>query len=401
MLRWFGTNTDVTARLAAENAFMTDLAEGRVLATSRTSCAIRPIRNAVQVMAFRNRRSMRRWARARRHPPPGRAPPGSSTTCSCPCPRASARRAPRSRPANDGHRADRRQPVRSARPLLAERRHGSRWLPGQPLPVNADDVRLARVFHEPPQQQRRSTQARQQRVHHAPLRGAPRGDELHVVVRDDGIGIAPEVHLPQVFEMFMRAGRPLGGVPAGSASGSRWSAGWSSCTAGPSPHTATVSVAARSARPAADREHSARAGPGCRNAAPQPSQNGAVRILVADDNRDNVETLALMLELHRGHEVATAHGTSGAHPAAHDAAPRSRSSTSGCRMNGYEVCRCAATAVQPRKCRGRLTRDGARRTTAGARAGGLRPPGETGGLHRDRAAARRLRPQRRGQRKPM
>jgi CheY-like chemotaxis protein len=74
-------------------------------------------------------------------------------------------------------------------------------------------------------------------------------------------------------------------------------------------------------------------------AAPATPRTGGLRVLVADDNVDNVETLALMLQLH-GHEVASAHDGVEAVAAAERFRPQVALLDLGMPgMNGYDVCR--------------------------------------------------------------
>jgi CheY-like chemotaxis protein len=136
--------------------------------------------------------------------------------------------------------------------------------------------------------------------------GAVQGDSLALTVRDNGIGIAPE-SLARIFEMFSQvegiAGRSEGGLGIGLAlvkgivglHGGRVEARSAGLGHG-SEFTVHLPLAARAAESAAPESSVAQ------------SPAAGRRILVADDNRDAAESLAMLLEL-AGHEVRVAdHG---------------------------------------------------------------------------------------------
>jgi signal transduction histidine kinase len=136
------------------------------------------------------------------------------------------------------------------------------------------------------------------------LRCTVSDDTLALSVKDNGIGIAPE-SIAGIFEMFSQvdsvAGRSEGGLGIGLA----LVKGIVGLHGG--------SVAARSAGLGCGSEFIVRlprAGrlPAAAHAAPETGQQNATRrrILVADDNRDAAESLAMLLEL-AGHEVRVAH----------------------------------------------------------------------------------------------
>lgn len=175
-------------------------------------------------------------------------------------------------------------------------------LPSNPLLLEADPVRLA--------------QAISNLLNNAAKYSEPGGriwltadsenDVIVIRVRDTGVGI-PHESLPHIFEMFMQAKhtseRAQGGLGIGLTLVQRLI----------SMHGGTVEAASEGlgkgseftiripALPAAELE-----------AMEKPEQEKAMeprsrrRVLVADDNQDSVESLAMMLRF-LGHEVVTAH----------------------------------------------------------------------------------------------
>jgi signal transduction histidine kinase len=191
--------------------------------------------------------------------------------------------------------------VETARPLIDERRHLLEVEVPHELQVNADPLRLAQVLSN--------------LLANAAKYTAPQGSirvtviqrtaELSISVVDNGIGIASE-ELPRVFGMFAQLrsaqehaagglgiglalakgivelhGGRIEAVSAGVGKGSRFTVHL------PNP----VMSAALAPAPAA-----VRGGNGLANK----------RILLADDNRDAAESLAILLRL-EGHEVELAH----------------------------------------------------------------------------------------------
>ncbi|MBY0396804.1 MAG: PAS domain-containing protein, partial [Thermoleophilia bacterium] len=194
-----------------------------------------------------------------------------------------------------------RDAVETGRPLIeAARHHLIVDLPEAPIYVEGDGTRLAQVFANLLNNAAKYTE----RGGTIRLSARREGDEAVVAVEDDGVGIPPEM-LPRVFDMFTQVNRSLekaqgglgiglsivrrlvemhgGSVEAqseGVGRGSRFVVrlpAVSAPTAGPD--TANGDLAAR--------PH-------------------ARRILVVDDNRDNADSLALMLRI-RGHETRAAH----------------------------------------------------------------------------------------------
>jgi signal transduction histidine kinase len=148
------------------------------------------------------------------------------------------------------------------------------------------------------------------------------GLEATITVRDNGIGIAPDV-LPHVFDLFTQADRSLDRAQGGLG------LGLNICRQLIELHGGTVSA------------HSDGLGRGAEftirlPALPEPEAGAAIgsfpearaagleaiprRILVVDDNRDTALTLSQLLN-RRGHEVRTAYDGPGALKAAQDFKP--------------------------------------------------------------------------------
>ena len=335
VLRWFGTNTDVTAQLSAESALReADRRKDEFLATLAHELRnpLSPIRNAVQVMRLKSIADPdAAWARDIIHRQVAHL--GRLVDDLLDVSRISTGRLDLDRRTTDVAPIL-QAAVESARPLLAERRHRLEvWLPDEPLPVDADDMRLAQVFTNLLNNSAKYTEP----GGNVRLSAERRGDDVHVVVRDDGVGIAPDV-LPHVFEMFRQADRPLerraGGLGIGLTLVRQLvELHGGSVTAHSDGLGRGTEVRVR--LPLA----SAGSVPDAEIAEPRDVAGARVRILVADDNRDNVETLALMLEL-QGHEVATAHDGIEALAAAERVRPQVAFLDLGMpEMNGYEVCR--------------------------------------------------------------
>jgi PAS domain S-box-containing protein len=191
--------------------------------------------------------------------------------------------------------------VETARPLIDERRHQLVIEVPAQLEVNADPLRLAQVLSN------LLTNAAKYTDPHGRIRvgAAQNGDELVISVEDNGIGIATE-DLSKVFGMFAQLRGAQDHASGGLGIGLALAKGIVDL------HGGRIEVA------------SAGAGKGSRFTVHLPNlvtvvksktvtrvaTNGHAavsrRILLADDNRDAAESLALILQL-EGHEVQLAH----------------------------------------------------------------------------------------------
>ncbi|HWP18221.1 MAG TPA: ATP-binding protein [Burkholderiaceae bacterium] len=188
--------------------------------------------------------------------------------------------------------------VETSRPLLDARQHELVIeLPGQPLVVRADAMRLGQVLCNLLNNAAKYTEPGG-RIRLAVER---RGEEVCIAVSDNGIGIPPQM-LPRVFDMFSQVHRSFdatgGGLGIGLAivkrlvemHGGRVQAH----SDGPSRGSTFTVCLPLPPQAAADQGTAAERAPA--------ADAAARRVLVCDDNRDAVESLAVLLEL-LGHEV--------------------------------------------------------------------------------------------------
>jgi PAS domain S-box-containing protein len=224
--------------------------------------------------------------------------------------------------------------VETARPLIDERRHSLELEVPDQLELDADPLRLAQVFSNLLTNAAKYTHpAGRIRV----TAGTSEG-ELQVIVEDNGIGIAAS-DLPRVFGMFAQlrsaqdhAGGGLGiglalakgivGLHGGRIEAASGGIGMGS--------RFTVHLPCPRERAQAEATSAVRADGG----------NGrGKRILLADDNRDAAESLAVILRL-EGHEVELAHDGEAALAKFADLAPEVAVLDIGMpRHDGYEVAR--------------------------------------------------------------
>jgi signal transduction histidine kinase len=190
--------------------------------------------------------------------------------------------------------------VETAGPAVEEAGHElTVSLPRRPVYLDADLTRLAQVFANLLTNSAKYTP----RGGKIWLAAERRGGEVAVSVRDTGIGI-PADSLPAIFDMFSQVDRSIERSTGGLGIGLALVKGLVEMHGGTvtaesdgdgrgSTFTVTMPVLAGDAEPAAA-------------APPADAPRGpGRRVLVADDNRDGAESLAMMLRL-LGHEVRTA-----------------------------------------------------------------------------------------------
>ena len=159
------------------------------------------------------------------------------------------------------------------------------------------------------------------------------GPDLEVMVRDDGVGIAPEL-VPRVFELFVQSertpDRSQGGLGIGLSVVKRLV----------EMHGGAVGVASEGVGrgTTVTIRHPRIEAPQI-VARPAPAAIAARRVLVVDDSTDAADSLAMLLEL-EGHEVSTAYTAAAALEKAERLQPEVAFIDIGLpQMDGYEVAR--------------------------------------------------------------
>jgi signal transduction histidine kinase/ActR/RegA family two-component response regulator len=235
--------------------------------------------------------------------------------------------------------------LEASRPLIQEHRHDLvTCLPGEPLRVSGDPVRLTQIF------QNLLNNASKYTPEGGRLRleAYRENDKAVIRVRDTGAGMTPDL-LPHVFELFTQAERSLdrsqGGLGIGltlvkklvELHGGEIEARSEGQGQG---SEFIVNLPLNAYPPIESRAMAVRE-------APRLSDR-IKRIAVVDDNEDAVETLALLLELD-GHQVKTAHDG----PTLLELAPGFRPDVvlldiglPG--MDGYEVAKCLRACPETR-----------------------------------------------------
>jgi signal transduction histidine kinase len=225
--------------------------------------------------------------------------------------------------------------IETARPTIDARRHALKVeLPVELPPMDADSLRLAQVISNLLTNAAKYTDAG------GHIRLTLQAEDRAVLIRvaDDGIGIAAEA-LPSIFQMFSQLRPALERSEGGLGIGLALVKGLVELHGG--------SVAARSAGNGRGSEFLVRL-PSTRPAQssapdPQPvllrASAGSRRVLVADDNRDAAESLAMLLSLD-GHEVRAAFDGLQALEVAAEFRPHIALLDVGMpKLNGYEVAR--------------------------------------------------------------
>ncbi len=193
--------------------------------------------------------------------------------------------------------------VETSRPAIEEKGHALTVDLGPgPLPILADGTRLEQVFVNLLANAAKYTGAGGR----ISLTAAREGDELAVRVRDDGVGIGPEM-LPRVFDLFAQVDRSLdrseGGLGIGLTIARRLvelhGGSIDATSAGPGRGSEfTVRIPPGDAPPVDDR-------PSARPEVPELARPGS-RVLIVDDNLASALALADLLRM-SGYEVRSAH----------------------------------------------------------------------------------------------
>jgi PAS domain S-box-containing protein len=225
--------------------------------------------------------------------------------------------------------------VEAVRPLIdAKNHHLSVTLPSEALTVVADRLRLSQILSNLLTNAAKYTDA----AGHIDLRVLKDGESLCVSVKDNGIGIAAE-SIGHIFEMFSqvedRTGRSEGGLGIGLA----LVKGLTQLHGG--------TVEARSAGLGLGSEFILRlplaaestVAPAPADDAVAPLASSQPRVLIADDNKDAADSLAMLLNL-SGHELRVAYSGRAALALAQTFRPHVAVLDIGMPdMSGYEVAR--------------------------------------------------------------
>jgi len=197
------------------------------------------------------------------------------------------------------------QALETSRPLLDAASHQlSVTLPAEPLWVTADVTRLAQVLSNLLNNAAKYTRA----GGHIHLTVERDGGDAVIRVRDDGIGIPPDM-LSRIFELFAQVDTSLeraqGGLGLGLTIAQRLvdMHGGTITAASDGPGTGSELTVRLPLFPL-PRESAAADGDGRQTGEPDP--RAELKVLVVDDNNDSADSLATWLEL-AGHQVRTAY----------------------------------------------------------------------------------------------
>lgn len=225
--------------------------------------------------------------------------------------------------------------VETSRPLLDSKSHHLVVnLPAQEIQLDADPLRLSQVLSNLLTNAAKYTDA----GGHIELSGAVQAGQLLLTVKDNGIGIAPDA-LQRIFTMFSQVDGASVRAEGGLGIGLALAKGLIEL------HGGAVDVrsvglghgSAFTARLPLTVFEALAADPPC-TSTPEPQATGR-RILVADDNKDAADALAMILEI-AGHEVRVAHNGRIALAIAQTFRPEVALLDIGMpEMSGYEVAR--------------------------------------------------------------
>jgi len=192
--------------------------------------------------------------------------------------------------------------IETARPLIDAKQHALQVvLPPAPVELHVDPLRMSQAISNLLNNAAKYTDAHGQITLSAQLDAG----ELRIAVSDTGIGFDPAVR-PELFEMFSQIDSPVdrseGGLGIGLAlvKGLVGLHGGSveAASAGPG-RGSTFTIRLRGAQASPRR-------PRPEQAVPRPALERGCKVLVADDNRDSAESLALVMRMW-GYQVYLAH----------------------------------------------------------------------------------------------
>lgn len=227
--------------------------------------------------------------------------------------------------------------LETGRPLIEERGHRLVFEgPGAPLWVRGDLTRLAQVVGNLVHNAAKYTDRGGEII----VRGFAQDRQAVVMVRDNGIGVPPEMR-EHIFEPFAQGGMDMnkshGGLGIGLSLVKRLVAmhGGQVCVESAEEGRGSVFMVSLPLLLAAEIP----AGAAAETAAKEEGAQEALSILVVDDNLPSAQTTAWMLEM-IGHEIYLAHDGPGALAAAQEHRPDVILLDIGLPgMSGYDVCR--------------------------------------------------------------
>ena len=228
--------------------------------------------------------------------------------------------------------------IELARPVIDGKHHHLLVEYPLDLMLDADSLRLAQVlgnlltnaakYTDPPGE--------------LSLKGRVDGSEVLLTVSDNGVGISPEM-LPRIFEMFVQVQNVRDRADGGLGIGLALARGLIEL------HGGSISVSSRGEGTGSQFVIRLPLTSDSAQATPRPivaveSRSPGVRIVVADDNVDAAESLAMLLNL-QGHEVRTANDGEAALQLLETFQPRFAFVDVGMpKLNGHEVAARARTA---------------------------------------------------------
>jgi len=225
--------------------------------------------------------------------------------------------------------------LETSRPVIEAGSHElTLTLPAEPIHLEADPVRLAQVFANLLNNAAKYTEEGG-RIR---LTAARQGSDVIVSVKDSGIGIAAEM-FPRIFEIFAQAKPALLRSQGGLGIGLSLVKGLVELHGG--------SIEARSDGPGRGSEFVVRLPVAAEPPAREPARPSheeqepatKCRILIADDNHDSADSLAMLLTI-MGNEVGTAYDGEQAVEAAEAIRPDVVLLDIGMpKLNGYDACR--------------------------------------------------------------
>jgi PAS domain S-box-containing protein len=227
--------------------------------------------------------------------------------------------------------------IETSRPVIDEYGHELIVrLPDEPMPLDADLVRLAQVFLNLLNNSAKYTE----RGGKIWLSAERQRDTVVVRVRDNGVGIPPHM-LPRIFEMFTQVDRSLDRAQGGLGIGltlvrrliDMHGGTVEAQSEGPGKGSEFVVHLPIARDAAAERPQGS-----CEKGSVPPRRCGH-RILVVDDNQDAANSLAMLLRM-KGHDVRTAYDGLEAIDAALSHKPEIVLLDVGLpRLNGFDVAR--------------------------------------------------------------